>query len=191
MFPTRTTSDNVALRYLGGKHQLVNQATDLLANEVAKLTAAAFRHGVVDAAHNVSPKTCLGVKRRPHSQHPARGEVKQLGHQRGGSQVNRHAQAGDAALKAKGVSSTRMAASHWRSSITRSLSSVHWQESRQPSAISWGLNRSLCASLTEASPSSTCTRHPRHRPCPPQGNSTPWAKSRSRKAVPAGAVSSV
>ena len=49
--------------------------------------------------------------------------------------------------KAKGVSSTRMAASHWRSSMTRSSSSAHWQARRQPLASSSALRRSRCASL--------------------------------------------
>ena len=81
-------------RNLGGKHQLLDQASDLLANQIAELLRAAFRHGKLHAAHDVGPKARLGVERRAHRQHAAGAEVKQLGDQRGGSQVHRHAQAG-------------------------------------------------------------------------------------------------
>ena len=92
---------NFLFRNLGGKHQLLDQTSDLLANQIAELLRAVFRHAKLHAAHDVRPKARLGVQRRAHRQHAAGAEVKQLRDQRGGSQVHRHAQAG-ARLESKG-----------------------------------------------------------------------------------------
>jgi hypothetical protein len=77
----------------GVGQQVLDQPPDLFANQPDEFRLNASVHRRLDAAHDVGPVSRLGVQRCPHRQNSARLQIQQLGRQRGGSEIDRHAKA--------------------------------------------------------------------------------------------------
>ena len=89
----------------------------------------------------------------------------------------------------RGCSSASTGTLHCATSIVRSPVTLVRHARRHPPASSEAESRPRSSRVGATAPPEMRTRHPRHVPRPPHGNSTPWGKRRSASGTPRSAAS--
>jgi hypothetical protein len=156
-----------------GRQQIGDQCADSLANTCGQLAPPLGLQGELDARHDIAAMLGLGVELAAYAEHPAGGQIEKLSGQRGRTQVHGHAPSPGRGVNTNGVSSARMTVSHCSMASVRSVRGPMPAGQTPPGGQLIRAQQLAFEARGRKIAASTRTRHPLHRPAPPQGNSTP------------------